>query len=221
MAAVDPYGLCFEWDEDPLPLVDLTGGGAKPTPPRHTRFDAPSARRRTTERPWEKHRSSHPWYAEGRRPWRHIVIHHSASNGGNAEQFDVAHRERGWDELGYHFVITNGQGGPDGLVQVGSRWRKQKHGAHCGGTPNNEYNERGIGICLVGDFTNEMPTRAQLTSLRRLVDYLATTYHIPAESIITHRDAPNAHTSCPGGRLHAHVHGTLQDGVGTAMAVAP
>ncbi|GAH80957.1 unnamed protein product, partial [marine sediment metagenome] len=37
------------------------------------------------------------------RPWRWIVIHHSASESGSAATFDQWHRARGWDELGYHF----------------------------------------------------------------------------------------------------------------------
>ncbi len=139
------------------------------------------------------------WNCEGYRPWRHIVVHHSATPGGNAEQFDHYHRTvRGWDELGYHFVITNGQGAPDGQVQVGSRWKVQKWGAHTGGTPDNEYNEYGIGICLVGDFSSSMPTQAQLDSLVELLDYLAARYGISKHNIIGHRDAPGANTQCPG-----------------------
>ena len=99
--------------------------------------------------------AKHPWYVKPNgRAWRHVVIHHSASSKGNAATFDTFHRtHRGWDELGYHFVIDNGRGGPDGRVEIGPRWTKQKHGAHTGQTPDNEYNEHGIGICLVGDFT--------------------------------------------------------------------
>src|SRR5438270_9583625 len=40
--------------------------------------------------------------------WTCIVIHHSASEEGGADRFDEWHRQRGWDELGYHFVIGNG-----------------------------------------------------------------------------------------------------------------
>ena len=56
------------------------------------------------------------WRAQGYRPWRYIVIHHSATASGNAAEFDREHRARGWDGLGYHFVIDNGVGGPDGRV---------------------------------------------------------------------------------------------------------
>ncbi len=144
------------------------------------------------------------------RPWRWIVIHHSATDAGSAELFDRMHRAKGWDELGYHFVITNGNGASDGLVQVGPRWIKQKWGAHCGGTPNNDYNNYGIGICLVGDFTNSLPSQAQLQSLLRLVSYLSRRYEIDPSCVIGHRDAPNASTECPGDALHRYVHTHLR-----------
>ena len=147
------------------------------------------------------------WECEGYRPWRYIVIHHSATPRGSAAEFDQFHRDvRGWDELGYHFVITNGQGGPDGQVQVGSRWKVQKWGAHTGGTPQNEYNEYGIGICLVGNFTSSLPTEAQMNSLRELLDYLTVRYAIPTRNIIGHRDAPDAKTQCPGEAFWKHMH---------------
>ena len=148
--------------------------------------------------------------ASRRNRWRYIVIHHSATDTGNAATFDAVHKERGWDELGYHFVIDNGNGMPDGRVEVGSRWPKQKWGAHCGGTPNNEYNEYGIGICVVGDFSGHMPSRGQLASLRKLTIYLARTYNIPQKNIIGHRDAPNASTACPGNAFHKYVVGPFR-----------
>ena len=163
----------------------------------------------------------HPeWRAKGpQRKWTYIVIHHSASTSGNAKIFDRAHRGRGWDELGYHFVLCNGNGGADGLVQVGSRWRKQKWGAHCGGTPDNEYNNHGIGICLVGTFNDKLPSRKQFAALEELVTYLAAKYDIPARNVIGHRDAPNTATSCPGDALWKYIVGTLRANVsGTDVA---
>jgi hypothetical protein len=145
------------------------------------------------------------WEADNERPWKYIVLHHSATDGGTAESFDASHRHRGWDELGYHFVICNGNGADDGLIQVGSRWEKQKHGAHTGGTPDNEYNELGIGICLVGSFENELPSRKQLESLHKLVAWLRWKYKIPAGRVIGHRDAPETATRCPGGLLHRYI----------------
>ena len=153
------------------------------------------------------------WYARGNRVWRYIVIHHSATDSGSAAELDKAHRRRGWDEMGYHFVITNGQGANNGYVEVGSRWKKQKWGAHCGGTPANEYNEHGIGICLIGDFTSRMPSDAQLASLKELMLYLMYNYRISPANVISHCDAPLAHTACPGELFHKYLvnnlHGEL------------
>jgi hypothetical protein len=129
------------------------------------------------------------------RPWQYIVIHHSASPAGGAVAFDRAHRLKGWDELGYHFVVGNGTDTPDGLVEVGPRWPKQKHGAHTK-TPDNRFNEYGIGICLVGNFDVDRPTSAQLHSLAHLTAYLMHTYRIPPERVLGHRDCKPTH--CPG-----------------------
>lgn len=151
------------------------------------------------------------WAAvSGHRQWRYIVIHHSASEGGNASQFDADHKRRGWDELGYHFVISNGNGGPDGRVEIGPRWRSQKWGAHTGKTPNNQYNNYGIGICMVGNFSNRLPSGTQLASLHRLVSYLANKYQIPPENVIGHRDAPGTSTECPGDSLHRYLRTNLR-----------
>jgi len=131
------------------------------------------------------------------RPWRWIVIHHSGSTRGSASSFDAWHRNgRHWDELGYHFVIGNGTGSGDGQVEVGSRWPKQKHGAHCRVGDNEEYNYFGIGICLVGNFDRERPSEAQAAALCRLVDYLAARYRIDDAHIIGHGMVGD--TRCPG-----------------------
>lgn len=131
------------------------------------------------------------------RPWKYIVIHHSATPSGNAAKFDKEHKLK-WDELGYHFVIGNGTDSGNGQVEVGPRWPKQKWGAHAK-TPDNRYNDYGIGICLVGNFDIERPTKEQLDSLARLVSYLMQTYKISEANVIGHRDTKN--TDCPGSNL--------------------
>jgi hypothetical protein len=131
--------------------------------------------------------------------WRYIVIHHSATPSGGAKAFDRMHREKGWDELGYHFVIGNGTDTADGQIEVGSRWPKQKWGAHAK-TPDNRYNMQGIGICLVGNFDNERPTQAQLQSVSRLVGYLMKTYHVAPGNVLGHGNTKA--TDCPGKNVH-------------------
>jgi hypothetical protein len=127
--------------------------------------------------------------------WKWIVIHHSATPTGGAAAFDKMHKAKGWDELGYHFVVGNGTDTHDGQIEVGGRWVKQKWGAHTK-TPDNQFNEHGIGICLVGNFDVSHPSDGQLKSLARLVSFLMKTYHIPADHVLGHRDCKS--TDCPG-----------------------
>lgn len=135
------------------------------------------------------------WDVKLTRAWKHIVIHHSASPSGSAASFDRAHKARGWDGLGYHFVIGNGEGSGDGQVEVGYRWMQQERGAHAG---NMEYNEHGIGICLVGNFEFERPSARQMESLRALVRFLQSKTGIAAAEIIGHQHVPGKDTQCPG-----------------------
>ena len=128
--------------------------------------------------------------------WKWIVIHHSATPTGGAMAFDKIHKAKGWDELGYHFVIGNGTDTRDGQVEVGPRWPPQKWGAHAK-TPDNQYNDFGIGICLVGNFDLTRPTDSQVKSLSKLVAHLMRTYHIPADRVVGHSDTGRA-TDCPG-----------------------
>ncbi|MDR4505009.1 MAG: peptidoglycan recognition protein family protein [Candidatus Scalindua sp.] len=130
--------------------------------------------------------------------WRQIVIHHSATNGGDAHAFDTYHREkRKWaNGLAYHFVIGNGSGSKDGEIEVGDRWTKQIHGAH---TANMDINRIAIGICLVGNFEDEqVPTQSQMDSLIRLTNYLSDRYHIPKSNVIGHNQVTQKFTACPG-----------------------
>jgi hypothetical protein len=128
--------------------------------------------------------------------WTAIVIHHSVSDSANAASIDSFHRNsKGWDELGYHFVIGNGSKSGDGEIEVGPRWRKQKHGAHAK-TADNYYNEHGIGICLIGNFQEYGPTPAQLRSLERLVRFLMLETGISPSGLYGHREVKA--TECPG-----------------------
>jgi N-acetylmuramoyl-L-alanine amidase len=132
--------------------------------------------------------------------WKWIVIHHSATTVGGAARFDREHREvRHFDELGYHFVVGNGTDTADGAVEVGSRWPKQKWGAHAQ-TPDEQFNKFGIGICLVGNFDQQQPSDSQLRATSKLVAYLMKTYGISPSHVIGHGDTKR--TDCPGRNLH-------------------
>ncbi len=144
-----------------------------------------------------------PASVDGTRRWDYIMIHHSATEGGDAGLIDELHKERNFDGLGYQFVIdngyfTHGRRGADGQVEVGYRWREQSHGAHCRVDSNDDnfWNEHAIGICLIGNFDNRRPTARQMDSAVKLVRFLMDRYHIPPSKVVPHRYAKA--TDCPG-----------------------
>ncbi len=70
-----------------------------------------------------------------------IIIHCSATYAGQdigTAEIDKWHKQQGWDEIGYHFVIRR-----SGEIEKGRTL--EKIGAHCRG-----HDAESIGICLVG-----------------------------------------------------------------------
>jgi N-acetylmuramoyl-L-alanine amidase len=157
---------------------------------------APPSAPRPADEPADPDRARRPpgVFVPDARPWKVIVLHHSASAVGGAARFDEWHRARGWDGVGYDFVVGNGSDTPDGSIEVTFRWREQRDGAHAKG-----WNDLAIGICLVGNFEESDPTPAQLEAAARLVRHLRRRFGIPAPRVVRH-GALGA-TLCPGRRL--------------------
>jgi len=135
------------------------------------------------------------------RNWKAVVIHHSATETGSVASIDYYHRKyNGWDGIGYHFLIGNGNGSGNGQVESTFRWREQRTGAHCKTDESNWANENAIGICLVGNFENSRPTNAQMVSLMNLLRFLTERYDIPVSRIYGHNTTPghSTNTNCPG-----------------------
>lgn len=133
------------------------------------------------------------------RSWRYIVLHHSAQAEGGYAEIDREHRARlGSAGCGYHFVIGNGTGSPDGQIEVAQRWSDQRGGAHCRDAKSAAVNDYGIGICLVGDLDQEAPTPRQIEAARALVEYLQSRYQIPAQNVDVHSRLAQNPTACPG-----------------------
>jgi len=161
-------------------------------------------RDRETSRPEEPQDASlesviHPDGMAPPREWKYIIIHHSATRSATLEAIDRWHRETlHTDDAGYHFVINNGRatGTRDGEILATPRWASQRAGAHCQVAGRPEFNEQGIGICLVGHFNRDQPTAAQMAGLEALVAALADRYHIPLERVVGHGELKN--TECPG-----------------------
>ena len=162
----------------------------------------PAAKPGPATRPVSEPTVTETWKpAVATRDWKYIVLHHTATESGSVESIHEAHLQnkdkngKPWLGIGYHFVIGNGNGMPDGEIEPTFRWRQQMHGAHAG-AENPQYNQKGIGICMVGNFENTPPTPAQMQSVKTLVHTLRDQYRIPATDIVGHRDIKS--TECPG-----------------------
>lgn len=119
-----------------------------------------------------------------------IVIHCSATRAGmdvRASDIRKWHLERGFNDIGYHFVIDL-----DGRIEKGRPLPKD--GAHCNtaGTSGVVYNKHSIGICYVGGLDRDgnpkdTRTNAQKAALIDLVYSLIEKY--PIVDVLGHRDA--------------------------------
>jgi len=119
-----------------------------------------------------------------------IVIHCSAVRPGqtsSAKQIDSWHRKRGFDGIGYHYVIRR-----DGSVEKGRP--EAKVGAHAKG-----YNAHSIGICYEGGLNEQgkaadTRTPEQKEAILKLLRELMARY--PGCKVVGHRDL-GARKSCP------------------------
>lgn len=121
-----------------------------------------------------------------------IVIHCSATRG--SQNFTAAdirrwHLDKGWKDIGYHYVIRR-----DGKVEPGRA--ENAIGSHVQG-----HNADSIGVCMVGGIDDKTwkPadnfTLAQWRSLRTLVERLVKKY--PSAKVLGHRDFPGVKKACP------------------------
>jgi hypothetical protein len=129
--------------------------------------------------------------------WKFVIVHNSGTRQGSAKVFDYYHRHvrRMKNGLAYHFVIGNGTSTRNGQIEIGERWIRQTRGGHV----HSDYmNNIGLGICLVGDFNRDQPTRAQLDACEELIRYLQE--RCGKMVVRPHREVnpPRWATDCPG-----------------------
>lgn len=150
------------------------------------------------------------WNARQRRggassmdPYR-LTVHHTMGHQTFGEEVTAAAvrgiqgfhqgRERGWADIGYHFLIDG-----DGRVAEGRP--ANVLGAHAA-----EANGGNLGISLMGNFNVQQPTDNQMDSLERLAAYLALRYDIPVmKTGYLEGHSHHSSTSCPGANLKARL----------------
>lgn len=121
-----------------------------------------------------------------------VVIHHSVIMENNDDvatllEIQQAHRnDRGWADVGYHYFV-----GREGIVYEGRDIRVR--GTHTAG-----FNTGSVGVCLLGDYTSQLPTERQIRGAEGLINWLAQRLeltHLAAHNMF------NTTTLCPGGNL--------------------
>ena len=132
---------------------------------------------------------------------RYITIHCSDSDFGSRHLIDRWHRERGFKEIGYHYVILNGwiEKGRyipalDGSIEIGryfvpkAEMLEHEVGAHVKG-----YNRGNIGICLIGKGNY---TEMQYISLAEILKSLIDNSGLTPQDIKGHNFF-NSSKACP------------------------
>ncbi len=121
---------------------------------------------------------------------KYIVVHCSATFPDqvcDAETIDGWHRNRGFEMIGYHYVVL-----PSGQIEHGRPLFYQ--GAHVKG-----YNHCSVGVCYVGGLdkngvTADTRTEEQKISLRFIIDGLKARF--PNAKVVGHHDL-FAGKACP------------------------
>lgn len=118
-----------------------------------------------------------------------IIIHCSATRAGQdikAKDIDLMHRQRGFNQIGYNYVIDL-----DGTVEVGRPLTIT--GAHCNtkGFSGESYNKHSVGICYIGGLDSagkpaDTRTPEQKKALYELIEKLCAEY--PIIELLGHRD---------------------------------
>ena len=116
---------------------------------------------------------------------RYIIMHHSLTADGTTVSWgairDYHIKERGWNDIGYHFGIE--LVGDTYEVLVGRM--PDVVGAH---TKELGMYSSSIGICMVGNFDLAPPNANQLGLARQLVKWCMRNWSISAHSVLAHRE---------------------------------
>jgi len=135
-----------------------------------------------------------------------VWVHHSvttASDNADADFqiLDDIGLSQGHGGISYSYVIH-----PNGTIGEGQATARGAHTGGqggCGGSPWG-WNICSFGICLVGNYQKETPTRAAIDAFRWLyADLVARQVLVADAPIGGHRDAPGNSTACPGNNIEA------------------
>lgn len=125
-----------------------------------------------------KHKSK-TYNRRARNEIRNIAIHHSATTSGSAEAFARYHvNQLDWPGVAYHYVINQ-----DGTID-------QCHDPEVVTYHVGNSNRRALGVCMVGDFRVQDPTKEQWNALYDLLVHLMSMLNVNANNVWGHQEFP-------------------------------
>ena len=125
---------------------------------------------------------------QSQKRWSQIKIDYSGSESGNIEQLALLSNVDSPGDVNYHFVICNGNGGHDGLIQPTEKWQRQSS-IMAGQSRGDEQfssetpTEDTIYICVIADKETSSPTDFQIKRTEELVEGLCRRFNIQPEAI--------------------------------------
>jgi len=123
------------------------------------------------------------------RRWSQIEVCYSGTESGNIKELALLSGVDSPEGVNYHFIICNGNGGKDGLIQATEKWQSQSP-IFPWESRNNEavfcatLTAQTIYICVIADNENSFPTDFQVKRTDELVEGLSRKFNIQPESII-------------------------------------
>lgn len=126
---------------------------------------------------------------------KYIVLHHSATDKeASLEDLANAHVKRGFDEIGYHYIV-------DQKGEIFAGRSEDREGAHAYGI-----NSESIGVCCIGNFEENTVPEKQMNGLVQIVSDLVNRYSVDLHFIIGHGEIASwnsqaTKTLCPGRHL--------------------
>ena len=124
----------------------------------------------------------------------YIILHCSATRDSGTVSWNAIRNyhivDRGWDDIGYHFGIE--EVGSDLVILQGRH--PLDRGAHCRSAG---MNNKSIGVCVVGEYDDEPPSKHRLAVTVDLLTKLCFCYSLVPRNILGHREMDRRKT-CPG-----------------------
>jgi N-acetylmuramoyl-L-alanine amidase len=123
----------------------------------------------------------------------YIIIHHSLTKDSKTVSWQAIRHYHmvnlGWRAIGYHYGIEL----VNGHYEIIKGRMDDETGAHC---KQHQMNRKSLGICMVGNYDEDIPDIVQIHKLTMLTRSLMHIHGIPVERV--HPHSLHAPKTCPG-----------------------